>query len=78
MFRIYMHALRFTHIQRKTKCILQTTHHKPTDRPVLPLPTHSRSRSQPLVFKPPHTTTLFPRAPKTLHSTVDDTRKHRA
>lgn len=76
MFRIYMHALRFTRLQTQiTK--LQTTHHKPTDRPVLPLPTHSRSRTQPLVFKPSHSTTLFAGTPKTLPASLVSTRKYR-
>ena len=76
MFRIYMHALRFTRLQTQiTK--LQTTQHKPTDRPVLPIPTHTRSGTKPLVFKPSHSKTLFPRAPKTLPTSMVTTRKYR-
>lgn len=77
MFRIYMHALRFARIQRKTKCVLPSTHQPQKDRRMFPISIHDHKNTQPRVFKPPHTETLCHRSPKTLPSTMDPTRNDR-
>lgn len=77
MFRIYMHALRFTRLQRKTKCVLQTTHQSRADRRVFQIPLHKHKNTQPCLFQPSHTETLCHRAPKTLPFTVVSTKNDR-
>lgn len=64
MFRFYVHALRFTHLQTKISN-LSKTNHTPKDKRVLPLPTHVRASAHPILFQPPRTKTLRPRAPDT-------------
>ena len=76
MFRFYMHALRFTRLQSQVHR-LQKTQPTRTDRPVLPIPTHLRSGTQPLIFKPPHSKTLLGRPPEPLHPPVAHTRDER-
>lgn len=76
MFRIYMHALRLTRLQTKIGK-LQTPQKTPTDRPVLPTPTHRLDVPTPHLLEPPYSATVFHRTPKTLPPAVDDTRKHR-
>ena len=74
MFRFYVHALRFTHLQRQTRSIIPKTDHTPKDKPVLPLPTHMRTSTHSHLFQPPRTKTLLPRASKSIRSPVDHTR----
>lgn len=76
MFRIYLHALRFTRLQSQVHR-LQKTDHTPTDKPVLPNPTHMLSGTQPLVFKPPHSETLLGRPPEPICPPVAHTRDKR-
>ena len=76
MFRVYMHALRFTRMQSKV-LKLQTTQHTREDRTVLQVPTHTRTGTQPLLFKPTHSKTLLGRTPKPLRPPVAPTRNKR-
>ncbi len=74
MFRFFVHALRFTHLQRQTRSSIPKANHKPKDKPVLPLPTHMRTSAHPFLFQPPRTKTLRSRASDTVHPPVDHTR----
>ena len=74
MFRFHMHALRFTRLQTKITN-LQKSHPTRTDRHVLQIPSHFRPRTQPLVFKPSHSTTLFACTPKTIPAPLVSARK---
>lgn len=73
MFRLSVLALRFARLQSKVSN-LSKTDHTPKNRTVLPLPTHLRASTQPLLFQPPRTKTLFPRASDTLCPAVGSTR----
>lgn len=74
MFRLSVLALRFTHLQSKISK-LSATQHTPKNRTVLPLPTHLRASAHPLLFQPPRTKTLLPRASESLRPPVDHARK---
>ena len=76
MFRFYVHALRFTHLQTKVSK-LSKTNHTPKDKPVLPLPTHMRTSTKSLILQPPRTKTLLPRASNSVRPPVDHTRDKR-
>ena len=76
MFRLYMHALRFTRLQRQTNR-LPKANHAPKNSRVLLLPTHPRTSTAPLVFQPPHTTPLRTSTPQPVRAAVDPTRKQR-
>ena len=69
MFRLSVLALRFARLQTKISN-LSKTQHTPKNRTVLPLPTHLRASAQPLLFQPPRTKTLLPRASDTLRPAV--------
>lgn len=69
MFRLSVLALRFARLQSKVSK-LSKTDHTPKNRTVLPLPTHLRTSTQPLLFQPPRTKTLLPRASGTLRPAV--------
>ena len=69
MFRFSVLALRFTRLQTKISN-LSKTDHTPKNRAVLPLPTHLRASAQPLLFQPPRTKTLLPRASDALRPPV--------
>lgn len=75
MFRFYVHALRFAHLQRQTRSIIPKTNNTPKDKPVLPIPTHMRASAHSLLFQPPRTKTLLHRASKPVPSSVGHTRK---
>ena len=73
MFRFYVHALRFTHLQTKISN-LSKTNHTPKDKRVLPLPTHMRASAHPRVFQPSCAKTLLPRTTDAVRPAVDHTR----
>lgn len=77
MFRFYVHALRFAHLQRQTRSIVPKTDNTPKNKPMLLLPTHMRASAHPLLFQSPRAKTLCDRSPQPVRTPVGHTRDKR-